>query len=149
MKDKGKKKSLIFFNEALEYFDKYESQDVFLNEHIEEDNFNSNFLRNEMICELNNLSNIIESNPDFKIEKLSDDDREIFYKFIEFYRKCPICGEFNHYFNLKQLYFNERKKKLIMDLIKFMNIKNKKYKRFNLSFGIPCCNCYKNLMNDY
>ncbi|MHA2393650.1 MAG: hypothetical protein ACXAEX_17065 [Promethearchaeota archaeon] len=149
MNEKRKKKGLKFFNEAIEYFDKYSSQEILLDEEIDEENFNANFLRNEMLYELSNLSNIIESNPDFKLEQLSEEEKKSFYKFIKFYRKCPVCGEFNHYFNLKQLFFNDNKKNLLTDLIEFMNVKNEKFRNYNLNFGIPCCNCYKNLMNEY
>ena len=148
MDKKNKKESLLFFNEAIEYFDKFNSQDMLLNRSENEDNCNANFLRNSMLNELNNLKNIIENNPDLKIEALSEAERDIFYKFMKFYRICPICGNHNHYFNLKQLFFNENKKILLKDLIEFMDVKNKKFRNYNLNFGIPCCNCYKNITEE-
>ncbi|MHA2006639.1 MAG: hypothetical protein ACXABO_09130 [Promethearchaeota archaeon] len=148
MDEKNKKETLLFFNEAIEYFDKFNSQDTILSTRANHDNFNANFLRNSMLNELNNLKNIIENNPDLKIEALSEAERENFYKFLNFYRICPICGNLNHYFNLKQLFFNEHKKLLIKNLIEFMDVKNKKFRNYNLNFGIPCCNCHRNLTQE-
>lgn len=148
MDEKRKNKTLLFFNEAIEYFDKFSTQDILVNGRINENNFNANFLRDAMLNELNNLKNIIENNPDLKVEALSEAEKEAFYKFIKFYRICPICGNQNHYFNLKQLFFDENKKVLIGDLIKFMNVKNKKFRNYNLNFGIPCCDCYKKMIDE-
>lgn len=145
MDEKKEKHTLLFFNEAIEYFDKFTDQDILLNEPIRENRFNTNFLRNTMLNELNNLKNIIENNTDLKIEALSDTEKEIFHKFISFFKKCPICGNPNHHFNLKQLFFDENKKNLIRELIRLMNIKNKKFRRYNLNLGVPCCNCFKSM----
>lgn len=148
MEDKREKSTLLFFNEAEEYFDKFDNQDIIINEPVRENRFNTNFLRNAMLNELNNLKEIIENNPDLKIEALSDENKEKFHKFINYYKKCPICGGPNHYFNLKQLFFNESKKKLIRDLIRLMNVKDKKFKRYNLTLGVPCCNCFEKIIQE-
>ena len=148
MNKKSKNKNLLFFNEAIEYFDKFTSQDILSNETVSENNYNTNFLRDAMLNELDNLKTIIESNPDLKLEALSEGEKQKFRKFIKFYSLCPICGGFNHYFNLKQLFFNRSKKSLIETLIKFMNVKNKKFKsyKFKFNFGILCCDCYQKMM---
>jgi hypothetical protein len=146
MDEKKETQTLLFFNEALEYFDKFTDQDILLDEPVRENRFNTNFLRNTMLNELNNLKNIIENNTDLKLEALSDTEKEIFHKFISFFKKCPICGNPNHHFNLKQLFFDENKKNLIRELIRLMNIKNKKFRRYNLNLGVPCCNCFKSLI---
>jgi hypothetical protein len=148
MEEKREKSTLLFFNEALEYFDKFADRDSILDEPARENRVNSNFLRNSMLTELNNLKDIIENNPDLKIEALSDEDKEKFHKFISFYKKCPICGNPNHYFNLKQLFFNESKKILIRELIRLMNFKNKKFRRYNLNLGVPCCKCFKKMTQE-
>ena len=145
MKEKKNPETLTFFNEALEYFDKYTEHDVLVNNQVLRNRHSANYLRDEMLSELNNLKNIIENNPDLKIEALSETEKRTFQKFIKFYLNCPVCGNFNHYFNLKHLFFDDKKKALIKDLIKFMSLKNKKFKRYNLNVGIPCCDCYKKL----
>ena len=146
MNKKSENKNLLFFNEAVEYFDRFTAQDILSNETANENNYNTNFLRDEMLNELENLKTIIESNPDLKLDALSEEEKLNFHKFIKFYSLCPICGGFNHYFNLKQLFFDENKKSLIETLIKFMNVKNKRFKHLNVNFGIPCCDCYQKLM---
>ncbi len=146
MEEKREKSTLLFFNEAIEYYDKFADRDSILDEPARENRVNTNFLRNSMLTELNNLKDIIENNPDLKIEALSDEDKEKFHKFISFYKKCPICGNPNHYFNLKQLFFDESKKNLIRELIRLMSVKDKKFRNYNLILGVPCCNCFK-IMN--
>ncbi len=149
MSEKKEKKPLRFFNEAVEYIEKFDTQGILIEESrvpLEIRNYNSNFLRDEMINELNNLSDLIRNNPDLKIEKLSKEERDIFYKFIEFYRICPICLNQNHFFNLKKIFFDEEKKSLIKELIRLMTTNRRKLKKINLQFGIPCCNCYKQLL---
>jgi len=145
MEEKREKSTLLFFNEAIEYFDKFADRDSILDEPVRENRVNTNFLRNSMLTELNNLKDIIENNPDLKIEALSDEDKEKFHKFISFYKKCPICGNPNHYFNLKQLFFDESKKNLIRELIRLMSVKDKKFRNYNLILGVPCCNCFKRM----
>ena len=145
MDEKREKSSLLFFNEAVEYFDKSNDQQCIIDEPVRENRLNANFLRNSMLDELNNLKDLIENNPDSKIEALSQSGKEQFNEFISFYRKCPICGNHNHYYNLKQLFFDEGKKNLIKELIRLMNIKHKKFRRYNLNLGVPCCDCYKRM----
>lgn len=143
---KHKEKELIFFNDAIEYFDKFDSQDIisdiesYRTEDLEKD---PNLLREQMVVELNNLKDIIASNPDLKFKALTEEEKNYFYDFINFYNKCPICGAFNHYYNLKKFYFNENAASLKEECMKFMNLKSNKLQKFNLNFGIPCCNCYK------
>lgn len=148
MEEKREESTLLFFNEAIEYIDKFSNQDSIVDDPVRENRFNTNFLRNSMLNELNNLKDIIENNPDLKIEALSDEDKEKFHKFISFYKKCPICGNPNHYFNLKQLFFDESKKNLIRELIRLMNFKNKKFRRYNLNLGVPCCKCFKKMTQE-
>jgi len=147
MSEKKKKTPLKFFNEAVEYIDKFDNQDLVIQENtspFSPVNNNSTFLRDEMINELNNLREIIRNNPDLKIKALSDNEREIFYNFVKFYRVCPICGNQNHFFNLKQIFFDEEKKIVIEELIRLMTFKRGKLK--NLQFGVPCCNCYQQFL---
>lgn len=146
MNEKNQNKNLLFFNEAIEYFDRFTTQDIISTESTTQGNSSSIFLRDAMINELENLKSIFENNPDFKLEALSPEERQKFQKFINFYSICPVCKGFNHYFNLKQLFFDDNKKNLIETLINFMNLKNKKLKNFNVNFGIPCCDCYKRLV---
>lgn len=141
-------KSLKFFNEAAEYLEKFNTKDIVLDKELREDKPNANYLRDEMLIELNNLRNIIANNPDLKIESLTKEEKEIFFEFVKFYRLCPICGNQNHYFNLKQIFFNKEKRILKQELIRLMNYKNTKLKNYNLNLGVPCCDCYKKMIVD-
>ena len=76
------KEYLKFFNKAIEYIDKFETQEPLLDEctiGFDERVYNNNFLRDEMISGLNNLSDLLKNNPDSKIESLSEEEKEIFY----------------------------------------------------------------------
>ena len=151
MSEKQKNKRLPLFYKAIEYFDKSDTQEILISEklnNLENRRINTTLLRDEMLNELNNLRNLIDNNPDLKLKALSKKEKEFFSSFIKFYQICPICYQYNHYRNLKKLYFDEDKRELKEKLIKFMNLRSKKLKKINLSFGIPCCNCYKNLMGD-
>lgn len=151
MRGKNKGKPLKFFNEAVEYIDKFDTQEIMNEENrvpLETRDFNSNFLRDEMINELNNLKDLIRNNPDLKIEKLTKEERETFYQFINWARICPLCGNSNHFFNLKRLFFDEDKKFLVKELLKLMTLNNKKLKNFNILLGVPCCNCYKTFLEE-
>ena len=151
MSEKQKNKRLPLFYKAIEYFDKSDTQEILISEklnNLENRRINTTLLRDEMLNELNNLRNLIDNNPDFKLKALSKEEKEYFSSFIKFYQICPICYQYNHYRNLKKLYFDEDKIFLKQKLIKFMNLRNKKLNKINLSFGIPCCNCYKKLMSD-
>ncbi len=146
MQDKINKKELRFFNEAAEYIDKFDNSEILINGNENLHRNTSNLLRDSMLNELNNLKTIIESNPDLKLKKLSDSEKKVFKKFIKFYSTCPICGNFNHYFNLKQLFFDDNKKSLIEELIRLMTLKRRRLTKLNLHLGVPCCNCYKNVI---
>lgn len=142
---------LRFFNEAIEYVDKFETQKPLLDEStvaIDEKAYNINFLRDEMICGLNNLSDLLKSNPDSEVESLSEEEKEIFNNFIKFYRKCPICGDFNHFYRLKQLFFDDHTQILKEKLLRLMNLKIKNKRDLQINLGVPCCNCYNKLMKD-
>ena len=151
MREKKKKKRLRFFNEAVEYIDKFDTIDMNIEDNtvpLELRDYSSNFLRNEMLNELNNLRNIIKNNPDLKLKALTKAEKQIFQNFIKFYSKCPICGNLNHFFNLKRVYFDDDKKLLIKELIRLMTLNNRKIKKYKLQLGVPCCNCYKNFYEE-
>ncbi|MFX1314330.1 MAG: hypothetical protein ACFE9T_00570 [Promethearchaeota archaeon] len=151
MSQKQKRTQLPLFYEAIEYFDKSDNQEIFVNESensMESPRTYTTILRDEMLNELNKLRKIIDNNPDLKVNALSNEEKKRFSDFIKFYQICPICYQYNHYRNLKRLYFDENKRDLKLKLIKFMNLRNKKLNKINLSFGIPCCNCYKKLRNN-
>ncbi|TKJ18449.1 MAG: hypothetical protein CEE43_18035 [Promethearchaeota archaeon Loki_b32] len=151
MREKKKKKPLRFFNEAVEYIDKFDTIDMLIEDNtvpLELKDYSSNFLRNEMLDELNNLSNIIKNNPDLKLKALTKAEKQIFQNFIKFYSKCPICGNLNHFFNLKRVFFDDDKKLLIKELIRLMTLNNRKIEKFKIQLGVPCCNCYKNFYEE-
>jgi len=151
MREKKKKKPLRFFNEAVEYIDKFDTIDMLIEDNtvpLELKDYSSNFLRNEMLDELNNLRNIIKNNPDLKLKALTKAEKQTFQNFIKFYSKCPICGNLNHFFNLKRVYFDDDKKFLIKELIRLMTLNNRKIQKYKLQLGVPCCNCYKNFYDE-
>jgi len=152
MNGKKKDRTFTFFNEAIEYFDKYNTEDILFNENIiesEEINSSSFLLRDQMLNELNNLREILANNPDLKVESLSNEEKEEFYNFLNYYKICPICGNQNHYFNLKKLFFDESKQELKEELIRLMKLRDKRLSRFNLNLGVPCCNCYKKIVQEF
>ena len=151
MREKKKKKPLRFFNEAVEYIDKFDTIDMLIEDNtvpLELKDYSSNFLRNEMLDELNNLRNIIKNNPDLKLKALTKAEKQTFQNFIKFYSKCPICGNLNHFFNLKRVFFDDDKKLLIKELIRLMTLNNRKIQKYKLQLGVPCCNCYKNFYDE-
>lgn len=139
--------SLIFFNEALEYLEhaiNLEPNNTIIQNDDTTNNLmlNANLLRDEMLDELNNLRQLISSNPDLKLEALDEKDKRLFFKFITYYSTCPICGNTNHYSNLKKFYFNEEMNYFKEILTNNMKLKNEKH-NLKISFGIPCCLCFK------
>ena len=142
-----KSKDLLFFNEAVEYFNKFDKRDFVFDQNLIQ--LSPNQLRDQMLNELNNLREIIANHPDLKLKNLSEEEKKQYSKFIKFYSVCPLCGEINHYHNLKKFFFDENNQDIKEKLIKFMNFKkNKKIKRLNLDFGIPCCKCFKYFFED-
>ena len=134
-------KNLIFFNEAVEYFDHFKDNNFLNSQNL--DITEENQLRDEMLSELNHLKDLIISNLDLKFNALSEEEKGFFYEFVRRYSICPICGTFNHYYNLKKFYFDENCIALRNNLIEFMNLRKEKIRDYNLSFGIPCCSCFK------
>jgi hypothetical protein len=133
---------LIFFNQALEYFDYPVNQNsvsiVKSKSHLAPNH--SDLLKDEMLYELNRLKELIINNPDIKLEALNDYEKKLFFDFIKKFSLCPICRSQNHYLHLKELFFSEEKKRIKQSLISLMRIDNHKFK-FN--YGVPCCNCFK------
>jgi hypothetical protein len=135
-------KELLFFNEAVEYFNRFDKKDFIFNQDPVQ--LNPNQLRDQMLNELNNLREIIANHPDLKLKNLNEKQKEEYAKFIKYYSVCPLCGDLNHYRSLKKFYFDEDKQDIKKQLIKVMNSKIKrKIKNFNFELGIPCCKCFK------
>ena len=141
-----KYKSWFFSNEILDYFDiEIESepdlsQDIKLTTKIRK---NSNFLRDEMVNQLSRLNEVMLSNPDLKLETLSEAEKVIFHDFMRFYSICPKCKMPNHNLHLKKLYVLEENEKYKNELIRFMSLEDKKEQDFRINFGVLCCNCFK------
>jgi len=140
-----KSKDLLFFNEAIEYFNRYDKKDFVFDQ--DPTQLSPNQLRDQMLSELNNLREIIANHPDLKLKNLTELEKKDYMDFMKFYSVCPICGETLHWANLKKLYFDDDNQNVKAKLIKFMKLKkNKKIKKFglkNLDFGVPCCKCFK------
>ncbi|MFX0175622.1 MAG: hypothetical protein ACFE85_05245 [Candidatus Hodarchaeota archaeon] len=143
------KNSHKIFGEAIEYFDRFNDESLKNNlDDFELQITNSNILRDQMLHELNHLKEIILNNPDRKFEQLSSKEKKKFQKFIRLYSSCPICGNFNHYTNLRSIFLDDQNQDIIENLNRFIKIRNKKLKYVKISFGIPCCTCYKKLFNE-
>ena len=137
-----KPKDLLFFNEAVEYFSRFDKRDFVFDQ--DPDHLSPNQLRDQMLTELNNLRDIIVNHPDLKLKNLSEEERKNYSKFMKFYSVCPICEQPLHWANLKKFFFDENNQNIKEKLIKLMNLENnKRLKRLNLDFGIPCCKCFK------
>ncbi|MEJ2251577.1 MAG: hypothetical protein P8Y97_18220 [Candidatus Lokiarchaeota archaeon] len=96
-----------------------------------------------MLTELENLKEILISYSNLDVKSLPKAERKQFREFINYYSQCPICGNYNHYFNLKRLYFNEENVNLKNQLLRFMDKKNKRSYHSSINMGVPCCSCYK------
>jgi len=144
MKDNHKENNekLIFFNQALEYFeypvDKISAKEEKIRETISM--VDSRLLRDEMLSELDRLKELIINNPDAKLKALSESERKLYFEFIRHFSICPICGNQNHYFHLKRLYFSEDKKIMKESLLNLMQLN---YQKIKLNYGVPCCTCFK------
>ena len=138
---------LIFFNQALEYFD-YPVDEISKKSEKPRETLiinDSDILREEMLSELDRLKELIINNPDTKIAALSESEKQIFFKFINKFSICPICGNQNHYFHLKRFYFSEDKQIMKNSLLSLMRLN---YRKFKLNYGVPCCNCFKKFFED-
>ncbi|TFF63704.1 MAG: hypothetical protein EU521_00630 [Promethearchaeota archaeon] len=143
-----------FFNTAIEYledrFTPAECTSDSLNElsHECDDLDHKNQLRNEMLAELENLKELLISHSNLDVKSLPEDERKNFRRFINFYSRCPLCGNYNHYFNLKRLYFSEEHHILKEKLTKFINLGIENKKVSDIHVGVPCCMCYKRFFGD-
>ena len=137
-----KTKKLKVFNEAIEYFDRSNGENEIVFDEPASLDGTSILLQELMLSELDNLKGIIGNDPEPKIKAMNEEEKDLFKRFIHYYSYCPICNQKNHIINLKKLYFNEDQE-LITSLKKFMENKNQKMKKYNIQFGILCCNCYK------
>ncbi|MGQ4873559.1 MAG: hypothetical protein ACP6IY_05730 [Promethearchaeia archaeon] len=150
-KENNKDKKLIFFNEALKKFEYIDPNEINnLNYRNTRLVSNLNLLRDEMLTELNRLKEIISYKIDFdKIKKERKSfDKDPFYDFVINFLRCPVCGGFNHYYDLKNIYYNEKYKQLREELLRLQKIKNKDLKKLKISLGIPCCSCYQKYFED-
>lgn len=144
MKDNHKENNekLIFFNQALEYFE-YPVDNISAKEEKTRETISmgdSRLLRDEMLTELDRLKELIINNPDAKLKALSESERKLYFEFIRNFSICPICGNQNHYFHLKRLYFSEDKKIMKESLLNLMKLN---YQKIKLNYGVPCCTCFK------
>ena len=139
---KRKGKELLFFNEAVEYFNRFDKRDfVFDQDPIQ---LSPNQLRDQMLNELNNLRELIANHPDLKLKNLNEQEKKDYTDFMKFYSVCPICGNTLHWSNLKKIYFDDTNQNIKNKLVKLMSLENnKKIDKLNLDFGIPCCKCFK------
>jgi len=86
----------------------------------------------------------------FHISKKEDDED---FKILEkFFNRCPICKKMNHHSaNLKMVYTNKTDpntmglRENLIRLVDNLDIINFEYP--NISVGIPCCECYKELFD--
>lgn len=116
-----------------------------------EDTIGSNIgsLRDAMLAELERLrqimnGDIIENDENYL--NLTEDEKETFNNFLDFYSECPICKKSNHKYYLKRFYFDENPfiinlKKILLKILN--DPEDFKTSHFNkISYGIPCCECF-------
>jgi hypothetical protein len=148
-KKEKNKDSPKLFGEAIEYFDRFNDKNLTYNlDDLKLQINGSNLLRDQMLHELNHLKEIILNNPDRKFAQLTNKEKRKFQKFIKTYTSCPICGNFNHYTNLRNIFLDDQNQAIIENLIRLKKIKNKKLNHIKINFGIPCCTCYKKFFNE-
>jgi GTPase SAR1 family protein len=90
---------------------------------------------------------------DFTINTTQEIIDEEFKRFLDIFDRCPICKRENHFESLKNFYFNKNntdiiklRESLIHLIDKSINTKILPFNR--ISFGIPCCSCYKKIFNE-
>ncbi len=107
-------------------------------------------LREEMLAELERLRQIMRGEDIRDSEEyisLSEEEKEIFDKFLEYFSTCPMCKEKNHVHYLKRFYFSPDPCKVVLRerLLKLIDESQdfdvKYYQKINL--GIVCCDCFK------
>ncbi len=84
---------------------------------------------------------------DFSILMPKDDKK--FVKFTEFFSKCPVCESDNHFDSLKKFFYSRepyyvRLKERLIDLVEEAETFEEIYYN-NISLGIPCCKCHKEI----
>lgn len=87
----------------------------------------------------------------FHISKKEDDEE---FKILEkYFDRCPICKKMNHHStNLRRIYSNKTNpdtmglRKNLIRLVDNIDVIKFRYPN-EISFGIPCCECYKKLFN--
>ncbi|MBD3194268.1 MAG: hypothetical protein GF317_04380 [Candidatus Lokiarchaeota archaeon] len=102
--------------------------------------------------EINHLEEIIRilnREKENQIYNLSDEEKIIFERFLDYFSFCPICHEKNHQNYLKKFYFDESphvqelKESVLYLMENIEKIENRYSNR--LGFGIPCCTCFQKL----
>lgn len=140
------KEQLILFQDALEYYEESDLNDDWETlPRASSTSFSEHeLLREEMLSELDSLKEILLESESPDLNALTDEERELFQRFINSYSTCPICGGFNHYRNLRDLFFGENED-LLQELLRLLTLEEE---FSNVTFGIPCCNCYKKYLEE-
>jgi len=114
-------------------------------------NFSSIYsLRDVMLEELERLRRIMRGDhieDDENYLSLSQEEKQLFHNFLDYFARCPVCKGRNHNSYLKTFYFDKsiKKRDFKERLLKLMD----ESKGFNdiyynkILFGIPCCDCFK------
>ena len=79
--------------------------------------------------------------------KLSDEEKILFSKFLDFFSICPVCHRNNHKSYLRKFYFdpnNIRFKNKLLRLMEHSNYFKDMYYN-HITLGIPCCDCFKKI----
>ena len=115
--------------------------------------YNENNTKEEIFKKV--IQNVDKDYPlnDFSIistQKILDEE---FKKFLDIFDKCPICKRENHFESLKNFYFNKNNPDIIRlrESLLYLSEHSINFRKlpFNrISFGIPCCSCYKSIFNE-
>lgn len=83
---------------------------------------------------------------------LSDEEKAIYDRFIEFFSVCPICENRNDVNYLKRFYFSNSQQniKLRKQLLKVMELSEDFDESYGnkIILGIPCCDCFRSFFNE-
>ena len=79
-------------------------------------------------------------------DRLSDEEKSVYNKFIKSFSDCPICKKKNHINHLRKFYFSKNKennklKKRILKLLEESYNFDELYHN-SIILGIPCCACF-------
>ncbi len=135
------------FDEDIEKFiEKYHLDGLFFTSiQEEEDNTQKEAIFKYLVEKLDPTHEIFEFSVFFS-NQMEDEHLE---NFLSFFSICPICKKENHFDYLKSFFLSKNSdliklRERLLKLVEESKCFNKRYYN-NITLGIPCCQCYKNI----